>query len=261
MQFCVFRLYAPLVSWGDIAVGIERKSYFQPSKSAVIGMTAAALGIKRTDEKKLMQLFDSFSFGVKLINPGESITDYHTAQTSKQGKNAAFHTRSDELLADHNSLNTVLSSREYRCNSLSVIALWKTQNAATEFSLQEIQHALLFPEYHLYLGRKSCPPALPLEPQIIPAETMKEAFDNAKFGPVIIPLSDDEHDRAAAKGIEESVFYSNNQKTMYFWDNCENSGFQTWTKRSEKYDRPISRNRWQFGLRYEFSAIFDEGEK
>lgn len=258
MQFCVFRLYAPLSSWGDIAVGMERRSYYQPSKSAVVGMVAAALGIERTEEDTYRQLFDSIGFGLKLINPGDSIVDYHTSQVPKKGKKVNYRTRRDEIFANPEKGNTVLSSREYRCDSLSIIALWKRLDDERGYSLKEIQNALLFPEFYLYLGRKSCPPALPLEPQIIIADTLKDALQDAEFGPVISPISDKEHDIQTANKIEDRIFRSA-QNPMCFWEDCRNSGFQTWTKCTEKYDRPINRDRWQFGLRYEYSTIEDQG--
>src|SRR5256885_4103212 len=46
-DYLVFRLYGPMCSWGDIAVGEVRPSTVPPSKSAILGLIAAALGTKR----------------------------------------------------------------------------------------------------------------------------------------------------------------------------------------------------------------------
>ena len=56
MKYCVFRLYAPLCSWGEIAVGGERRSAFHPSKSAIIGLIAAAMGLEREDAIALRRI-------------------------------------------------------------------------------------------------------------------------------------------------------------------------------------------------------------
>ena len=48
-DYLVFRLYGPMCSWGDIAVGEVRPSTVHPAKSAILGLIAAALGIKRPD--------------------------------------------------------------------------------------------------------------------------------------------------------------------------------------------------------------------
>jgi len=258
MLFCVFRLYAPLSSWGDIAVGMERRSYYQPSKSAVIGLVSAALGIERSEENKLIDLFNSLGLGIKLVNSGSSSIDYHTSQNPKRNKNYSFRTRRDELYTEPKAVNTILSRREYRNDSLSIIALWEKDADEAVYTLEEVQKALFFPKFHLYLGRKSCPPALPLEPQLIEAVTLAAAFNKAEFGPVIFPFSETEHDVMKAKKIEKNIF--NKHKPLYFWDECRNSGFTKWTKRTEKYDRPINRSRWQFGLRYEYSAMENQEE-
>ena len=49
-DFLVFQLYGALASWGDIAVGEYRPSQGHPSKSAITGLLAAALGIEREDD-------------------------------------------------------------------------------------------------------------------------------------------------------------------------------------------------------------------
>nr|WP_284509571.1 CRISPR-associated protein Cas5 [Salinivibrio costicola] len=46
-DYLVFRLYGPLASWGEPAVGGDRPTSAYPSRSAVLGLLGAALGIKR----------------------------------------------------------------------------------------------------------------------------------------------------------------------------------------------------------------------
>jgi CRISPR system Cascade subunit CasD len=49
MEYLLFRLYGPLASWGEIAVGESRHTATYPGKSALLGLLAAALGIRRDD--------------------------------------------------------------------------------------------------------------------------------------------------------------------------------------------------------------------
>ena len=49
-DYLVMRLYAPLASWGEIAVGEVRHSANYPSKSALLGLLGAALGVRRDDD-------------------------------------------------------------------------------------------------------------------------------------------------------------------------------------------------------------------
>ncbi len=55
-QYLVFRLYGPLASWGLPAVGGDRQTGIAPSRSAILGLLSASLGINRKDESKLLQL-------------------------------------------------------------------------------------------------------------------------------------------------------------------------------------------------------------
>ena len=48
-DYLVFQLYGQLASWGDIAVGETRPSALTPTKSAILGLVAAALRLKRPD--------------------------------------------------------------------------------------------------------------------------------------------------------------------------------------------------------------------
>ena len=51
-EFLIFRLYGMMASWGDIAVGELRPTFDHPSRSAIVGLLAAALGIRRDEEEQ-----------------------------------------------------------------------------------------------------------------------------------------------------------------------------------------------------------------
>ncbi len=251
MKYCVFRLYGPLCSWGEIAVGGERRSALHPSKSAIIGLIGAAMGIEREDEEKQLKLASSLGFAIKLINPGTIIKDFHTAQVPRAEKNVDYHTRKDELSAPDEKIGTILSKREYRCDSLSVVSLWISQDN-DYISLDKVQQALITPIFHLYLGRKSCPPALPLQPQIIEADTIREAFSKVKFS-TISPVCKKERKQTKFENYENRIFMQRN--IAYYWEECKNSGFDKYLHKTQRYDHPLSRRRWQFALRDEYMAI------
>lgn len=65
MQYLVFRLYGPMASWGEAAVGGDRPSGLAPSRSAVLGLLGAALGIKRDDASRLDALRASIGIAIK----------------------------------------------------------------------------------------------------------------------------------------------------------------------------------------------------
>ena len=54
-EYLVFQLYAPLASWGEEASGEIRHSATVPTRSALLGLLAAALGIRRDEEERVMR--------------------------------------------------------------------------------------------------------------------------------------------------------------------------------------------------------------
>ncbi|MEG9304935.1 type I-E CRISPR-associated protein Cas5/CasD [Psychrobacter celer] len=180
MDYLVMRLYTPISSWGTLAVGEDRPTVNYPTRSAVLGLLGAALGIRRSETQKLKDLADSIGIASKTYSEGTILRDYHTIQTPTTSKGVNFFTRKQELQSA--KVETILSSRDYREDGLWVVAIWlkpDAQGSKLEHNvdLQQLQYALKHPKFTLYLGRKSCPLSLPLSPQIITANHLKAALD------------------------------------------------------------------------------------
>lgn len=238
-KYLVLNLYGPLAAWGEIAVGQVRHSAAYPSKSAVLGLISAALGIKREEEALHQAMASAYGFGIKVISMGSVLKDYHTSQVPPSQKKAVFHTRRDELKSG--KLGTILSSREYRCDALSVAALWQHSDDAP-YTLEEIADAIKQPVFALYLGRKSCPPALPLEPDVLTESSLKQALDR--------PVHPDFLKTFQGGRKKESA--------LYYWDKTDDSGIRE-TKSIIRHDALLSRKRWQYGTR-EVMMGFEEEE-
>jgi CRISPR system Cascade subunit CasD len=267
-DYLVFQLYGPLLSWGDIAVGETRPSALTPSKSAVLGLVAAALGIKRPDtvadetermacEKLHAELAQGYGLGVFVQVLGSPLSDYHTAQvpSSGTGRNRkTFPTRRDELIwLPRADLNTILSRREYRQDAFCTVALWTKADAP--YPLDNLRKALLAPRFPLYLGRKSCPLALPLAPRIVEdAESLEMVF------PVQTPWSlrcllIAQWGKYSAKQLLRKADKST---SWLLWDTDAEIKLdheQAITRR----DQPLSRRRWQFSVREERRASWPAG--
>ncbi|MEA3348439.1 MAG: type I-E CRISPR-associated protein Cas5/CasD, partial [Pseudomonadota bacterium] len=164
MDYLLFRLYGPMASWGEIAVGETRHTATYPGKSAIIGLMAAALGIKRAEPEKQQQMQQGYALAVKVYSQGTLLRDYHTVQVPDSVGKLTYRTRRDELALGKARLGTILSSREYRSDAMALVAVKALPNAP--YDLQTIKKHLKKPKFHLYLGRKSCPLAAPLNPQI-----------------------------------------------------------------------------------------------
>ena len=201
-EFLLFRLSGPLASWGEIAVGERRSSWPRPSKSAVLGLVAAALGYDRHDASAHASLNDGLHFAVRVdttmrgVTAGSSdnsslkpLRDYHTAQVPSARRGKKWATRAEEL--HEGQLNTILSERWYWTNMTATAAVWWKEGGAERPPLAEIEAALREPVFALYLGRKSCPLARPLNPERVSADCIANAFR----------LYDDKDATAAAKAL------------------------------------------------------------
>jgi CRISPR system Cascade subunit CasD len=242
-EYLVFRLYAPLASWGEAAVGESRPTATYPGRSAIIGLLGAALGVRRDDDEGQRRLRDGVGIAIKQRSPGSLLRDYHTVQVpASQGK-VTYRTRRDEVSAPRKVINTILSSRDYRCDGLWTVAVWLMPHA--ELSLVDIEQALKKPYFPLYLGRKACPPAAPLAPRRETFAWLREALD-ISFPPLWGKTEDDE---SRALRLPESVVYA--------WEGSASAldGDGRGVETSEVWDVPLNRRRWQFGARAEHRRV------
>jgi CRISPR system Cascade subunit CasD len=194
-RFLCFRLHGPLASWGDVAVGQRRPTSPHPSKSGVLGLLGAALGLRRDDAEGLRALEGALGFATRTDAAGELLVDFHTAQGPEERllrKEAAaarkagggWHrpaTRRAELSFRRAALDTLLSQRQYRVDALWTVAVWLNNESAARWSLQRLAEAVARPTFVPYLGRKSCPVDLPMEPQLVDAANPVDAMERASF--------------------------------------------------------------------------------
>ena len=229
-EFLLFRLYGPLAAWGTVAVGQERPSDAHPGKSAILGLLGAAMGVVRDDETTHRAMAGAYGYGVRVEVSGTLLRDYHTAQVPPARRGVSHLTRRQEIL--DRPLNTILSTREYRCDALHTVALW-VRSATPPFTLAALREGLCRPRFSLYLGRKSCPVGLPVEAQLVSADSLLAAFDQGQFAELDLALND---------------------TVLLYWESDTESGIaplQTITRR----DLPLNRQRWQFGERREHQAL------
>lgn len=134
MSTLLLRLAAPLQAWGTDSKFEVRRTNREPSKSGVIGLLAAALGLRRdADLSKLSAL----RFGVRVDRNGEVIKDFHMAKAEK---------------------TSYLTYRYYLSDAIFLVGLESEDRSF----LEQIERALRNPCFPLFLGRRSCPPTLPL---------------------------------------------------------------------------------------------------
>ena len=245
MQFLLFTLYAPMASFGEIAVGERRMGWARPGRSAVLGLVAAAQGRERTDQDAHASLEASLHYAVRTDAPGRSFMDYHTAQTPTSRKGKTYKTRREELGAD--TLNTVLSTREWRADALFTACLWPRSDGTVH--LGDLASALRRPRFALYLGRKSAPLGLPLDPAIVEAATLLEAFETRQTNP------------EEGRLLERIGSDAREQRQVAFDADVapELVGGRGESRQERRRDRVVDRVRWQFAERLE-RVVDVEGE-
>lgn len=247
MRYLAFTLYGPLASWGDVAVGEVRPTLNYPGRSAIVGLLAAALGVKRDDERVVAAMRDGIGVGVAVYDEGNFLGDYHTIQVPHASalRERPSRTRADELAVPRDELETIVSRRDYRQDALGVVYVW-LKNDDVRWTLEDLRAALIKPRFVLYLGRKSCPPAVPLAPEIIEADDIRAAIDSS------------------AKRVSE-LSVQLGRKALILrrvaWEDGAMAGFAPTFSVSRK-DEIHSRHGWQFGDRVEHVALMaGESEK
>lgn len=149
MPTLLLRLVGPMQSWGTTSRFDQRDTAKEPSKSGVVGILAAALGIDRgnwTDLEPLTHL----TMGVRHDRPGIPMRDYQTAGCAE----------GDTIIkADGNpSKEGVVSRRFYIADAAFLVGLECDEHSF----LKRILAALDDPVWPLALGRKSYVPSEPI---------------------------------------------------------------------------------------------------
>ncbi|MCC7079923.1 MAG: type I-E CRISPR-associated protein Cas5/CasD [Burkholderiales bacterium] len=247
MNFLVFQLEGAMSSWGDIAVGEYRGTYDYPTQSALIGLLGAALGIRREEDERHMGLQQGYAFAIAVLSAGKLLRDYHTAQVpgrvALKGRTNA--TRYDELSVPKAELNTILSTRDYRQDAASLVAVLGLM--AAPYTLERLAEGLRRPCFTLYLGRKSCPPAAPLDPLIMNADSVLEAFRmyRSSLTERCMALKDD----PGRMPVELPGTI-----VQLAWDDRIEAGVRP-DLTTQRKDRLIRRRGWQCGNRNEHIAV------
>lgn len=141
MATLLLRLAGPMQSWGTTSRFGERDTGKEPSKSGVIGLLAAALGIDRSDWENLEQL-TRFNMGVRHDRPGVLKRDYQTAQNI--------------IAADSSKIHPSATSDRYYLADAAFLVGLESGNIDV---LRKVHSALENPVWPLALGRKSYVPS------------------------------------------------------------------------------------------------------
>jgi CRISPR system Cascade subunit CasD len=160
------RLHGPLQSWGGPTIGDNRPTLPFPTRSGVIGLLAACLGIRRSDLGRMSALACGARVHVRVDAPGTPLVDDQTIQNHPE----ASPTR-----------QTIQSKRTYLCDAsfTAVVA------PGAGVPVAELEEAVRKPVFAPFLGRRSCVISTPLFlRQVLLTVDPIEAFSDLEPGPI-----------------------------------------------------------------------------
>jgi CRISPR system Cascade subunit CasD len=164
------RLEGPMQAWGvQESKFVVRRSSAAPTKSGVVGILCAALGVPRTEAAlEWLPRLSTMRMGVRIDAPGVRYWDYHTVGAQMQMRIAEAE--------DKTKPGAMLTRREYLCDASFLVAL----QAAPEL-ISSLAAAMENPRWPPYLGRKCCPPSRPL------LENPPDAFPDLNSAVAFVP--------------------------------------------------------------------------
>ncbi|OQR59300.1 type I-E CRISPR-associated protein Cas5/CasD [Streptomyces maremycinicus] len=149
----LLRLAGPLQSWGEHSHFNDRDTLSFPTRSAVTGLLAAALGRHRHEP---LDDLAHLRITVRVDRPGIRLRDFHTVGGGLSGQQTVATADGGRRSAD---TSTLTSTRWYLADAAFTLALTCADHTPPPAAWE---HALQAPRWPLYLGRRSCPPAGPL---------------------------------------------------------------------------------------------------
>ena len=164
MKYLILKLQGAMQAWGAHTYEDLRPTNLFPTRSGVVGLLGACLGIERKDIQARKALSAGLVMAVRADDRTEwkpqIITDYHTVLDARKVDGKA-------------RKNAILSSREYLCDAEYTIALTLEK---IEIKLKKLITAVQKPYYTPVLGRKSCPLHRPLYEAEVEAESLSDAL-------------------------------------------------------------------------------------
>jgi CRISPR system Cascade subunit CasD len=175
----LLRLQAPLLAFGGEAIdnyGVIRDF---PAGSMLTGMLANALGWRREDALEHSRLQSRLVFGARLDRISGRLTDFQTAQLSKDDKGWTTWGTPEERRGGAGTYNAPhLRYRDFLCDSAVLVAL-RLQASNEAPTVDDLAQALDHPARPLFIGRKPCLPSARVFAGWVDADTILQALQAA----------------------------------------------------------------------------------
>lgn len=193
-DFLILKLAGPMQAWGGHTFEDKRPSHDFPTRSGLIGLLAACMGLDRRDSQAQSTLARSIRYAArsdarvlerqawdeakrKPLAPVK-LVDYHTIRKARRANRPP------------KEGETVQSWREYLFDAVFTVAIGTMPNATIR-SLDELEAAVRKPVYTPFLGRRACPLSRPLFEARVKADSLLAALIQSPPGEGLIYSEED----------------------------------------------------------------------
>lgn len=164
-RFLILKLQGPMQGWGGHTYEDFRPGLAFPSRSALLGLLGACLGIRRENTEQQQALASNLRFAVRVDGRFRRLTDFHTVLAARK-------------VGGKVNDNPVVSRREYLTSQTPgagfTVAVWEA--GLTELNLARVAEAVKRPVFTPSLGRRACPLTRPLFEAELDAATAVDAL-------------------------------------------------------------------------------------
>lgn len=164
-RYIAIKLQGVMQAWGGHTYEDLRHSELIPTRSGILGLLAASIGIDRRDVAGLEALSASVALAVRMDSKPCRIIDYHTILDARKVDRKP-------------NRYPVESRREYLCDAVYSLLVWAKVEAS--INIDTIGTAVQKPAYTPFLGRRSCPICRPLFAGYITAGDILDAFKHVE---------------------------------------------------------------------------------
>jgi CRISPR-associated Cas5-like protein len=182
------RLEGPLQAWSDTSKFVIRRTMEAPTKSGVIGLICCSMGVRRSEtsehpiperfgklrtlaasllsepetedgrpRRTILGVLKTLAMGVRIDRAGTRWWDYHTVGAKIGILRADGKGIKRTGGGPHDPIETLISRREYLCDASFLVALQGDSEL-----IKKVAHRMTKPQWPPFLGRKSCPPGVPI---------------------------------------------------------------------------------------------------
>jgi len=162
----------------SIALRTTYNTSLYPTKRAIVGMIASALGYERKDPRSA-ELYKKLDLKYSIVNEPVILNDFQTIKPLRCQQNYMnkFNKRNKFQTVDGDYQNKQLIKKIQYLQE----AEYEVYVGGSDELLEEIYNAIRNPEYSLFIGKRSCIPNKPIvtEFNLIKKEELKNVHDCA----------------------------------------------------------------------------------